>query len=843
MNTYPTGAAAAAQECAVVRLPERKSLPVKVLKFGGSSLATPDRIAGVARIVLEGVNGSAAAIVVSAFQGITDQLLEAARLAGRRDAAYGAARDEIVARHRAAVDGLFAPSDSSDIRATLGAELGEMSRTLQRIYQNGLCPPSEFDAVASFGERLSALIVAAYLNRFRPARFVDARQFVITDGQFTRATVRHASTARLARQYFSDLWDHPDRPLAVVTGFIGSTIDGRTTTVGRNGSDYTAAVVGAALGASAIEIWTDVDGVLSADPRAVSSAFVIPRISYEQAQEMSEFGAKVVHPSAVACAVGQSIPILIKNTFNPDAPGTLIQRANGDQPAIGISSMPDLAVLSLGVAAAVHMPRTAERVFRALADRSVKVVLACHASPDQTTTVVVSGVDADSAADAVGREFAFELHRGSAVLECVRDQAIVAAVGNEASRRGLASRMLGALGRHGIPAAPIGDGGRKRSIACIVDGSERSRAVNVVHQAVFSTRKTLALAVIGVGNVGRALLQQIAGRQAYLREQGFDLSVVAIANSKRFIIEPAGISLGHWADKLQASGRPMNASAFATELTALDLTSAAVVDCTAADAIVDAYPAFVDANLHIITPNKRAHVLPWPRYKDLLHLLRLRHRHFLYEATVGAGLPVVSTLHDLVASGDRIVKVEGIVSGTLSYLFNVFDGKVPFSEIVRNAHRQGLTEPDPREDLTGLDVARKLLILAREAGAAMNIEDVRVEPLIDPSLSAGPFSPRFFAELAEQDAAMSARVAGASSRASVLRYVATLENGEARARLQEVPCSHPLAATRGADNSIAFTTDRYCETPLVVQGPGAGPLVTAMGVFSDILKLLRYVPE
>jgi aspartokinase/homoserine dehydrogenase 1 len=653
---------------------------------------------------------------------------------------------------------------------------------------------------------------------------------VITDDQFTHANVIFSKTNRASRRYFAPLL-RPGRRrvIPVVTGFVGSTVDGRTTTIGRNGSDYTAAIVGAAVGASVIEIWTDVDGVLSADPRAVPAAFVLPQISYEEAMELSYFGAKVLHSAAIAPAVAKSIPLLIKNTFNPSAPGTRISKTTSDQghPAKGISSVGDLTLLTIRGLTMVGVPGIAERLFRALAARQVNVILISQASSEHTICFAVQTADASAAVQAIHQEFRFEFHNRLTAVDEKSGQMIVAVVGDGMKGRpGVAGEVFGALGRNNINISAIAQGASERNISCVIDASQQARALNAIHQAFFETRKSLALVIIGVGNIGGTLLRQLHAQHAYLRSHGFDVKVIGLANSKRFVLSADGIGLGRWRETLMASRRRMNPQALSAQLAQLELTNAALVDCTADASIVDAYPAFVNANLHIITPNKRANVLPWRRYAALMELLRARRKHFLYEANVGAGLPIMSTLRDLIASGDEVVKVEGVFSGTLSYLFNTFDGSVSFSALVNDAHRMGLTEPDPRDDLSGQDVARKLLILAREMGSTMDIQDVRVDSLVGVN-----------------DAAMSRRLQRARSRGAVLRYVGVLEGDRARAEMREFPRDHPFAGTKGSDNIIAFTTKRYSRTPLVVQGPGAGADVTAMGVFSDILKLLHYLPQ
>jgi bifunctional aspartokinase / homoserine dehydrogenase 1 len=820
---------------------------MKILKFGGSSLATADCIRDVARIVLGEARRGSIIVVVSAFQGVTNQLLECAQLAAKGNRRYKAAWNKIVHRHRSAIDGLLGKRCGVRFRSQVETLLDELYDVLHGIQLLGHGPPQALDLVASFGERLSALIVAAHLARFHPARFVDARQFVVTDEQFTKANVIFGKTNRVARRYFAELFRSSRRPpIPIVTGFIGSTIDGQTTTIGRNGSDYTASILGAALGASAMEIWTDVDGVLSADPKAVAPAFVLPQITYEEAMELSYFGATVLHSAAIAPAVGKRIPLLIKNTFCPEAPGTLISHDGGEdnQLAKGISSIAGLTLLTLRGLSMVGVPGNAERLFRALASRGVNVILISQASSEHTICFAVRDAEVAAATTAVRQEFRFELHHKLTSLDEKPNQAIVAVVGDQMKGHpGVSGKMFGALGRHNINISAIAQGASERNISCVIDTGQQARALNIIHQAFFERRKRLALIVIGTGNIGGTLLSQLYKQRAYLLARGFDVAVIGLANSKRFVLDASGINLARWGEKLAASRRRMDPRILAREIAKLELTDAAVVDCTAADSIVQAYPDFVRANLHIITPNKRANVLPWRQYESLMDLLRKRQMYFLDEANVGAGLPVMSTIRDLIASGDVIRKVEGIFSGTLSYLFNSFDGTTPFSALVQAAYQSGLTEPDPRDDLSGQDVARKLLILARQTGSKMEIADVRVHSLVSQKLAVGRFSQQFFTLLAKYDCEMEQRLKRAMSRDAVLRYVGTLEGGRARAGIKEFSRDHPIAATKGTDNIIAFVTKRYARTPLVVQGPGAGADVTAMGVFSDILKLLNYLPH
>ncbi len=817
---------------------------MKILKFGGSSLATPARLREVGDIVVARA-GEPMVVVVSAFQGVTNDLLDAARLAETGDPAFEHAFRDIAARHRVAVDALVSGNRRRRTRAGVEEMLTKLHEALHGVHLLRNCPLPALDLVASFGERLSAFIFAAYLDQRHPATFADARAFVVTDDRFTGAGVQFRATNRAIRRRIGRLPRRRRRHvIPVVTGFIGATTDGRTTTIGRNGSDYSAAIVGGALGATRIEIWTDVDGVLSADPRIVPAAFVLPELSYEEAMELSYFGAKVIHSATIAPAVGRAIPIVIKNTLNPSAPGTIISRKTGrDRVAKGITSVDGLTLLTLRGARMVGVPGIAERLFRALAAREVNVILISQASSEHTICFAVRTADQAAAEAAIHDEFHFELGERIVGLDVKTGQAIVAVVGDGMEGHpGVSGKLFDALGRHNINISAIAQGASERNISCVIASSDQVRALNVVHQAFFEARKRLALAVVGVGNIGGALLTQLRQQHKHLVAQGFDVTVVALADSRRVVVAADGVPLARWQQTLRKSRRRMDPAALARELSRLALTNAALVDCTANPDVVDAYGAFVDAGCHIITPNKRANVLPWRRYQALMAHLRERRKHFLYEANVGAGLPVMSTLRDLVDSGDEVLKIEGIFSGTLSYLFNTFDGSMPFSELVRNALTLGYTEPDPREDLSGQDVARKLLILARQLGRQLDLSDVRVDSLVPPALARGPFTARFFEAFARHDARIATRFAAARQKGAVLRYVGTLANGRASASLREFPADHPVAQTKGSDNIIAFTTRRYSRTPLVVQGPGAGADVTAMGVFSDILKLLHYLP-
>ncbi len=819
---------------------------MKILKFGGSSVASPDRIKLVAEIAIQGARKERIIVVVSAFQGVTDSLIKIARTAEQGDVAYKTLLHELYARHTAAAEELLGRNIPAEIAAQLERRFTDLSDVLHGIFLLHDCPPRSMDLVMSFGERFSAYIISCYIHASFPSLYVDAREFVKTDDRFNFANVLFDLTNTSTRKYFSKLFrEHKNRLIPVVTGFLGSTEDGRTTTIGRNGSDYTAAIVGAAMNATIVEIWTDVDGVLSADPRVVPKAFVLKHISYEEAMELSYFGSKVLHPASIAPAILKRISILIKNTLNPQAPGTLISEKaeNWIGAAKGISSVDNISLLTLRGASMVGVPGTAERLFGALAKQRVNVILISQSSSEHTICFAVDTGDAPAARKAITHEFRYEFQNKLSALDQKDGQTIVAVVGRGMKGTpGVAGKVFQALGQNNINVSAIAQGASELNISMVTDSAQKIRAMNVIHQAFFEKRKRLGIILIGVGNIGSALLRLLHQQHAYLLKQGFEVRVLAVTNSRKYHFEHEGIDLSRWRESLDASTVAMHVDALLGNVNGLEFTNLVLVDCTASRQIVDAYPKFVRTNMHIITPNKIANVLPLKRYARLFEILEERQKYFFYEANIGAGLPIISTLKDLIASGDRVLRIEGVFSGTLSYLFNTYNGSRPFSELVRDAHKLGYTEPDPREDLSGMDVARKLLILARQLGMNMELRDIKVGSLVPALLRRGAFSDSFYAKYAGFDRKIKNMYDRAHDSGNVLRYVATLEGNRASAGPQILPLEHPFSAIKGSDNIIAFTTQWYSRTPLVVQGPGAGADVTAMGVFSDILKLLHYLP-
>jgi aspartokinase/homoserine dehydrogenase 1 len=631
--------------------------------------------------------------------------------------------------------------------------------------------------------------------------------------------------------------------VAVITGFVASDKDGLPTTLGRNGSDYSASIFGALLDADEVHIWTDVDGVMSGDPRQVPEAKIIDEMSYSEAMELAYFGAKVIHPQTMAPAVGRGIPLWIRNTFNATHPGTKISASSGSRAAAvkGISGIDKVALVNLEGAGMIGVPGTADRLFGALRDAGVSVMLISQGSSEHSICFAVREDTADQVRTVVERAFAVELSEGQVQrVGVTKGCAIIAVVGDDmAGMPGSAGRFFGTLGVAGINVRAIAQGASERNISAVIDGKDMTRAIRAVHSSFYLSAKTVSIGVLGPGHVGGALLDQLASAAPALRTKfNLDLRVRAIGGSKKMALDEQRLDLGKWRAALE-KGSPLDTDKLVSHIQADYLPHTVLIDCTASQSVADRYADWLQRGIHVITPNKRAHSGPIAYYQELKRLSRGAARtHFLYEATVGAGLPVIHTLKDLVETGDEIRTISGIFSGTLAYLFNLFDGTRPFSDIVREAKAKGYTEPDPRDDLSGTDVARKAVILAREAGLTLELGEIEVESLA-PAALANASVDEFLKRLPDFDAPMAERVAVAKRAGEVLRYVATIDVRAAKAKvgLESFAPTHPFASISLTDNIVQFVTGRYCDNPLIVRGPGAGPAVTAAGIFADLLRL------
>ncbi|MFB3131752.1 MAG: bifunctional aspartate kinase/homoserine dehydrogenase I [Rhodothermales bacterium] len=817
--------------------------PIQVFKFGGTSVATAERIQRVVALVQATEEAARRVVVVSALGGVTDELIRAIDEALARTGAHHDVLEAVRQRHAAVAEALAAPDEREALDATLEACWQDLSELLDGVYLLRECTRRTRDAIVGMGERASApLVAAAFRAAGEDALALDARRLIRTDATFGAANVLFDETNRLIQERFQEL---PPDQIAVVTGFIATTERGVTTTLGRSGSDYTATILGGALRAERVIIWTDVDGVLSADPRIVPEAFPLARLSYTEAAEMAYFGANVLHPRTMRPAEVHGIPIVIKNTLNPDAPGTLISTETEatDLRVKAISTIRDVAVVMLEGTGMLGVPGIAARVFGALAARTINVLMISQASSEHSICLVVRNTDAEAAVEALQTAFQAEVNRGDvsrvyALPAC----AIVSAVGDQMRHQpGLAGRMFSTLGRSGVNVLAIAQGAAETNISAVVHNDEVQQAVRALHEAFPLARLRVHVCLIGAGRVGKKLLDIMATQAPDLLERmHMNLRLVGLANSRQMVWDEEGLPLDDALACLEG-GQPTDLDGLIETLTQSRLERLLVVDATASNDVALCYPDLIEHGIGIVTPNKRANTMDMAFYERLHRAVRRRHVSYRYETTVGAGLPVMSTLCDLLRSGDRIQRIEGVFSGTLAYIFNCLDEGRSFSEIVHQAHALGYTEPDPRDDLKGEDVARKLLILAREMGLHVERRDIAVEALVPSSMMEQPIE-IFLENLKNVDAHWRERVEAAARQDKRLRYVGRIEDGQLSVGVRAVEAHSPFARLRGTENAIVFTTARYHAMPMLIQGPGAGPDVTAAGLLADLIQAAERMP-
>ena len=818
---------------------------MKVLKFGGSSVAKPERIRGIVDILKNYyASGDHFTVVFSAFGGVTDGLIEMSRLAAAGDDRYGEAYQTFAVRHQRTITELLPPGELRSETATQMRRSHEVLKNLlYGIFLVREASPRTMDYVLSFGERSSSYIIAQTLKHAGiPAAFLDARKVIRTNKNFGSATVDFDKTYAAVRDYYSENTD-----IQIVTGFIGSAKGGLTTTLGRGGSDYTASLLGAGLDAQAIEIWTDVSGVLTADPRRVSKAFTIPKLTYAEAMEMSHFGAKVIYPPTLMPALKKRIPLYIKNTFAPDFVGTKVseEKGVGDAAVRGISSINSIALLTISGSGLFGVPGTSARLFTALAQQSINIILITQGSSEHAISFAVKPADADKARVAVESVFAYEIDRGVVNrIKVEQDLSVVAIIGQDMrDQPGISGRLFQALGKNGINAVAIAQGSSELNVSVVIPTEDETKALNALHEAFFlSDYKTLHLFIVGVGLIGSTLIEQVEVQNEYLREKlGMEIKVIGLTNTKKMVIEPDGIDLSNWKQTLDDSPTAADLAVFVGRMRDTNLSNSIFVDNTANDRISSYYEGILDESISISTPNKVATSSSYGQYKQLKSIAAKRGVQFRYETNVGAGLPVISTLRDLLDSGDRIRKIEGVLSGSLSYIFNNFDGTSPYHEVVMDAKRKGFTEPDPRVDLSGKDVGRKILILARETGIELETKDIDLQGFLPRGAMEAASVDDFFSILETNSDYFQKLYSEAASEDKVLRMIATLDGTKASVGVQAVGSDSPFYGLSGSDNMIVFTTDRYSERPLVVRGPGAGAEVTAAGVFAEIIKIGKFL--
>lgn len=813
---------------------------MKVLKFGGTSVGTVDSIKAVLDIVKEAYDqGEKPLVVLSAMSGVTNLLTSMAEGAAERKP-FEDDLKLLEERHFEVVKKLIAIKYQNPVFTRLKLMLNELEEILQGVSSLKELSLQSKDLIVSFGERLSNYMVSKIMEQYIPqTEFIDASHYVKTDSNFGNAHVNEELSTQLIQALAHT---HADK-LLFVTGFIGSNEKGRVTTLGRGGSDYTAAIFGSVLGASAIEIWTDVNGMLTADPRIVKKAFSQPILSYTEAMELSYFGAKVIYPPTMVPAFLKKIPIVIRNTFEPAFPGTVIQFESGKSayPIKGISSISDISVINLSGSGMIGKSGFSGRLFTLLAREQINVVLITQSSSEHSITFAVHPDDAKKAVKLIAIEFELELEANKLQLPVVEENLSVLAIVGENMKRtpGMSGRLFYALGRNGINVRAIAQGSSELNISVIIGKEHLAKALNAVHDAFFAQlNKTLYVFNVGTGNIGATLFKQIHEQHSFLLENNdIDIKVVGISNSRKMLFNADGVDLAVWQEELDNQGEVADLAAFIDRMKSMNLPNCVFVDNTASRLPSTYYEDIFKSNISVVTCNKIANSGEYAQYKNLHDTARKHGVDFFYETNVGAGLPIVRVLKDLMLSGDRILKIEAILSGTISYIFNNFTGEASFYDVVKKAQELGYTEPDPRDDLGGIDFMRKMLILGRDAGYVIEPTDVALGAILPEACLKATSVDDFYTELLKADQYFNALKEKAKQENKAIRYIGKLEDGKVSIALEMVDESHPFFTLSGSDNIISFTTERYKERPLVVKGPGAGAEVTAAGVFADLVNV------
>lgn len=813
---------------------------MKVLKFGGSSVANAVNIQKVVAIVNS--NAVPQIVVVSALGGVTDMLIKAGTLAEQSNEAYKEVLKELETKHLDAARALIPVTHQSSCLSMIKQQFNELEEICNSVFYLKELSLRTKDRVISFGEMLSSKIISAYMQSSGiEHEWIDSRKLIKTNSNFGYAAVNFSITNDKIAHAISTA----DKKLFLAPGFIASDDQGNTTTLGRGGSDYTAAIFAAAVNASSLEIWTDVTGMMTADPRWVPNAKTIAATSYQEAMELSHFGAKVIYPPTIQPVMQKNIPTWVKNTFAPNEAGTVIGVASLDDKEIitGISSINAIALLSLEGSGMVGIPGFSKRLFEALAFEKINVILITQSSSEHSICVAVNTADAEKARITVDNAFEIEIAQGKLdPLKVEKDLSIIALVGDKMRHHtGIAGRMFDALGKNGVNIRAIAQGSSERNISAVISGNDVKKAVNVLHEAFFETTyKQLNIFIVGAGNVGSKLLEQIKQQKQFLLDQlNLQVRITGIANSRKILFADNGneIDPSNWKTALDAAA-PMNLQSFVGTVIEKNLRNTVFVDVTANADVAGVYGQLLSKTVSVVACNKIAASSSFENYQQLKSLAKEYNSLFLFETNVGAGLPVIGTLNDLRRSGDKVNKIQAVLSGTLNFVFNNYDGTKPFTEVVRQAQAEGYTEPDPRLDLGGTDVMRKIMILAREAGEQIEMDDITNNGFLPASCFNGSVED-FYTEMGKQEAHFKKLYEEAAANNCKLKFVAQYENGKASVGLQHIPSNSDFYHLYGKDNIVLFYTQRYPEQPLVVKGAGAGADVTASGVFADIIRVAR----
>ncbi len=815
---------------------------MRVLKFGGSSLASVERFVSVATIVQQQAADDTICLVLSAPQGVTNTLVELTDLA-YLGSDFNALLSQLSTRYQTLAEeaaALFPAADLSALQQVMSQQLTQLQNQLTGIALLRHCPDHIKAQILGLGEQFSVALMTALLNAKQlPALALDAVTLVKSTGDYLNASADIAGCEQTLPQAIATT----PAKVYVIAGFVSSNAASETCLLGRNGSDYSAAIVAAAIRAAACEIWTDVDGVYSADPRQVKNAKLIDRLSYDEAMELSYFGAKVLHPKTIGPLARYNIPCYIKNTLNPVAPGTCIDNSGGGDALVkGISSLEHLALITVSGPGLKGVVGMASRVFASMARAQISVSLITQSSSEFSISFCVPQLHLAAAKKALQQEFELELQTGLLrELTILSDMAIVSLVGDGMRQhRGVAAKFFASLAQARVNVVAIAQDSSERSISAVVEQSACKNAVKVCHENFFSHVPSIDVFLVGCGVVGSELLAQIQRQQGFLQQRHVKLTVYGIANSKACLLNGEGIALADWPALLQQAQGSFSVAQLSQFVQQQHLTNPVLVDCTSSEQVAAQYADFLAAGFHVVTPNKKANTASYSYYQQLRALAQQNRRRFLYETTVGAGLPVIDTLQGLLNAGDELQAFEGILSGSLSYIFGELEQGVALSEVTKKAKALGFTEPDPRDDLSGMDVARKLLILAREAGMTLELSDVEVESVLPSGFANEASTEQFMAKLPELDQAFSQRVSQAKAEGKVLRYIGEISGGKCKVAIKALAVEHPLAKVKDGENALAIHTRYYQPIPFVLRGYGAGAAVTSAGVFSDIMRTLGW---
>lgn len=813
---------------------------MRVLKFGGTSVANAENINKVIEIVKHALSNEKLVVVVSALGGSTDALIHAGKTAANGEEQYKEFLQNIEQRHLQLIKELIPVAEQSSILSKIKSLCNELESICEGVFLLRELSDRTLDRIMSFGELMSSMIISFKLESLGLSQqWTDARSLIVTNSNYGSATVNYQKTNKQIHDFITP----SSKQLFLVPGFIANDENQTVTTLGRGGSDYTAAIFAAALHASALEIWTDVSGMMTADPRLVQNVKAIPHISYHEAMELSHFGAKVIYPPTIQPVMSLKIPVWIKNTFAPNDYGTLIESEVGENENVvqGLSSIGKISLLRLEGSGMIGIPGFSKRLFEALSNEKINVILITQSSSEHSICVAIDAANTNRAKFAVDEAFSLEIAQQRVEpLKLETELSIVALVGdNMKSHPGISGRMFSALGRNGINIRAIAQGSSEKNISAVILSKDVKKAINVLHEEFFETvLKQVNLFVAGAGNVGGKLFSQLLQQQDYLQKHlQLNINVVAIANSKKVLLKEDGLDLKSWDTEL-ANAPLMTLEEFKALIIEKNLRNSIFIDITADAAVAALYESLLQKSIAVVACNKIAASSNFKRYEKLKDLAREFNTSFLFETNVGAGLPVIGSLNDLIRSGDTIQKMEAVLSGTLNFVFNNYNGTVSFAEVVREAQNQGFTEPDPRLDLSGIDVMRKILILSREAGLKMELEDIACNSFMPEVCMQGDVA-NFYKVMESEEAYFKALYEAATQKDCKLKFVATLENGKASVGLQHIPKEHDLFHLYGKDNVVLFYTNRYPLQPLVIKGAGAGGDVTASGVFADIIRAAR----